>query len=281
MRRVLLGLAVALLCGVLVPAATAVGGGITFAAPIATLDLTGALDRLPIAVDSAFLAIEGALVDFGMTPADLAEIRERIDQTLEQIDGVAGTFPPLLPVPMFGGTIEVSLPLIVVDSFRLTGGLLTDGMLRGIARLAGTEIPEPLLSIVFDGEGIDGGVAVDAALSASMLSTDVVKRFDALVLALTLGAGIDLIRGSIRPIVELDLPAEYADEAAAALTAAHLDGMTWSTFAAHAAIGFEIGPPFLRLYGDIRFFLPISRSAGWWDLRAGSLAAVLGVVIRF
>lgn len=268
-------------CGILIHTSVVVAGGVTFGVPIATLDVSGVLDRVPIAVDAAFAELEEALIDFGLTQADLDEIRDRIDESLEQVDVLVETLPPLLPVPMLGGTIEITLPLILVDGLRFTGGLLSEGLVRGVARLAGAEIPEPLFEITFDSPEFTGAATIDVALSSWMLSTDVVKRFDALVLALTLGGGIDLIGGAIRPLVDLDVPAGFEDDVAGALAALHLDGLTWSTFAVHGVVGLEIGPPFLRIYGDLRFLLPLSEGDGWWDLRAGGLAAVLGVVIRF
>jgi len=225
--------------------------------------------------------VEGALIDLGVPPAGLDELRDRIDETLDQVDDFAQTLPPLLPIPLLGGTVEISLPLIVVDSLRLTGGLLSDGLLRGVVRLAGADIPQPLFDVTFDSEGFAGQATIDIAFSSWMLSTDVVKRFDVLVLALTLGGGIDLVQGEIRPLVDLDVPSEFEDGAAGALAALHLDELAWSAFAVHGVIGFELGPPFLRIYGDVRFLLPLSEAADWWDLRLGGLAAVLGVVIRF
>jgi len=159
--------------------------------------------------------------------------------------------------------------------------LLNEGLVRDLADLAGTEIPEPLFQADFDSPEFAGSATIDVAFSSWMLSTDVVKRLDALVLALTLGAGVDLIRGEIRPVVNLDIPPTYEDDIAAVLAALHLDELAWSTFAVHGVIGFEIGPPFLRLYGDVRLLLPLSELASWWDLRAAGWAAVLGVVIQF
>lgn len=279
MKTRLLRVATIAICGVLLHAAIGVAGGITFGVPIATLDLSGPLDRIPIAVWEAYAAVEGTLIDLGVPAEDLEEVRDRIDETLEQIDGMG--LPTVVPVPLLGGTIEVSLPLIVVEALRITGGLLSDEMVRGIAGWAGVEIPEPLLDVTFDDGAFAGGATVDVAMNAWMLSTDVVKRFDAIVLALTLGMGVDLVRGEIRPLVDLDVPPEFEDAAAEALAALRLDELAWSTFAVHAVVGFEIGPPFLRLYGDVRFLLPLSEGETWWDLRAGGLAAVLGVVIRF
>ena len=281
MRKCLLGTLTAAVSGTLIHAVVAAGGGVTFGMPISMLDVTDTFDRVPIAVDEAFAEIEEVLINLGLTQTDLDEIEDWIDESINQLDDLAETLPPYLPVPMLGGTIEFSLPLVLVDGLRFTGGLLSDDLVRSIARLAGKEIPEPLFEHTFDSPEFAGAAAIDVELSSWMLSTDVVKRFDAIALAVTLGGGIDLIGGEIQPLLDVDVPPEFEEDVADALAALRVDGMTWSTFAAHAVIGFEIGPPFLRLYGDVRFLLPFSRSQGWWGLRTGGLAAVLGVVIRF
>ena len=281
MRRSLLRATALVVCAALLHAAVAVAGAVSFGVPITTLDLSGTWDRFPLAVEGAFSAIEGTLIDLGVPQNDLNEIRDLVDETLEQIDDFAATFPPLVPIPLLGGTIEISLPLIVVDGLRFTGGFLSDGLLRGVGQLAGIEIPEPLFAAAFDVEGVPSGVMIDVEFSSWMLSTDVVKRFDLLVLALTLGGGVDLVRGEIRPLVDLDVPAEFENGVTAALAALHLDELSWSAFATHGVVGLEIGPPFLRIYGEMRFRFPLSAAGNWWELRCGGLAAVLGVVIRF
>ena len=281
MKTRLVGVSTVVVCGILIHVAMAAAGGITFGVPIYTLDLSDTLDRIPAAADGAFTALEGALIDLGVSPAELEEIRDRIDETLDQVDDFAQAFPPLLPIPMVGGTVEISLPLIVVDSVRFTGGILSDGLLRRVAGFAGTEIPQPLFDVAYDSPGFSAAATIDVAFSSWMLSTDVAKRFDLLILALTLGGGVDLMRGEIQPLVDLDVPPEFEDDVAGALAALHLDELTWSTFAVHGVVGLEIGPPFLRIYGDVRFLLPLSEATNWWDLRSGGLAAVLGVVIRF
>ncbi len=279
-ERSLCALAVAI-CGVLIHAVAASAGGVTFAVPMYTLDLSGAMDQVPVAVEAAFAGVEGALIDYGLAPEEVDEIRDRVDESLVQIEELWQTVPPLLPIPLLGGTIEFSLPLIVVDSLRFTGGMLNDDLLRGVARWVGTEIPAPLVDETFDMDGFTGGALIDVVFSSWMMSTDVVKRFDLLVLAVTLGGGVDLVRGEVQPLIDLDLPPEWDDAADDALAALHIDELEWSSFAVHGVVGFEIGPPFLRLYADVRFLLPISSEANWWGLRTGGLAAVLGVVIRF
>ena len=69
-------------CCLLLHAAAAVAGGVTFGVPIATVDLGGAIDRLPIAADGALTAVEPTLIDLGLSPADLAEVRERVDESI-------------------------------------------------------------------------------------------------------------------------------------------------------------------------------------------------------
>jgi len=269
------------ICIALLYAAAAHAGGVTFGIPIATVDLGGAIDRLPIAADGALTAVEPTLIDLGLSPADLVEVRERVDESIEQIEAMAATLPPLVPLPMLGGAIEISLPLVVVDGLRIGAGWLSDQFLRGVLELAGVEVPDPLFDGTFDWDGGSATATIDATFSAWMLSTDLIKRFDLIVLALSFGGGIDWVGGVIRPDVEFDVPAAYRDAVDGALAALHLDELTWSTFAMHGVVGLEIGPPFLRIYGDLRFLLPLSAGEEWWTLRAGGVAAVLGLVIRF
>jgi len=268
-------------CGILLCSGTAAAGGMTFGVPIYALDLSGAFVRVPIALNAAYAEIEEALIDSGVPQGDIDEMRERVDEALDQINDFAATAPPVVPVPLLGGTIEISLPLVVLDGVRFTGGLLNERVARGVARLTGVKIPEPLFDEAFDAGEFAGAATIDVAFSTWMLSTDVVKRFDALVLALTLGGGVDLIGGRIEPLIDLDVPAEFESTVDDVLTALHLDELSWSTFAVHGVVGLEIGPPFLRVYGDIRFVLPLSARESWWDLRSGALAAVVGLVIRF
>jgi len=266
---------------VLAYTASVVGGAIAFTVPIATVDAGAAWQRLPTAVHSAYVAIEDALVAFGLTPADLAEVQERIDESLDQIGGVAASLPPALPVPMLGAAFEISLPLIVIDGVCFSGGFVNDRLVRRLVGLASVEIPEPLFEMAFESGGSAGHALIDATFSSWMLSTDLVKRLDLFLLALRLGVGIDLQRGAIHPQIDLDVPAPLEDDVAAALNALHLEDLAWSSFSGHAGIGIEIGPPFLRLFGDVRYAIPLSEGTFWWALRSGRLAAILGVVIRF
>ena len=66
-----------------------------------------------------------------------------------------------------------------------------------------------------------------------------------------------------------------------ALAALRIDEFAWSVFAAHATIGFEVGLPFLRLYGDVRFLLPLSHGESWWGVQVGGFAGLLGFAILF
>jgi len=281
MRVRLHRVAAVVLWAILLHAAMVAAGGVTFAIPVTTVDLGGAIGRLPIAADGAWDAVEPVLIDLGLSQADLAEVRQRVDESIGQVEAMASTLPPLVPLPMIGGTIEVSLPVPVIDGFRLTAGWLDDRLLRGVLGLAGAEVPDPLFDETFDWNGGSAAATIDASFSTWMFSTDLVARLDLLVLALSFGAGVDLLGGAIRPDVAFDVPAAYREAVDGALAALHLDEWTWATFAVHGVVGFEIGPPFLRLYGDVRLLLPLSERESWWTLRAGGLAAVLGLVIRF
>jgi hypothetical protein len=265
-----------MLCGL--PAAA---GGVYFGIPVTTLDLSTMLERVPVALGDGFGALTAALVDYGVPPSELAQIQQGFDDAAESIEEFTGTLPTLLPIPHLGGGIEIGLPLGVIDGIRLTGGLMTDGLLRSIVDMVGIDVPNPLVDVdIAIGEDT-GHVTADLAFSSWVLSTEAVKRFDLLLLALNLGAGLDLIGGRIAPSIDYDLPAEFEDGMNQALDALHLDELAWSAFAAHGVIGFELGPPFLRLYGDLRWTLALSHSEGWWGIRPGPLTALLGFVIRY
>jgi hypothetical protein len=170
---------------------------------------------------------------------------------------------------------------MVIDGIRVSGGWLSDGLVRSVAGLAGLEIPQPLVDFDFEIGEETGNVLADVEFSAWMLSTEVVKRLDLLVLAFDFGVGLDLTGGEITPRVSYDLPAGMAEGVDAALAALRLDELSWSELAVHGMIGFELGPPFLRIYGDVRWRIPLSQQEGWWGLRPGPVSALLGFVIRF
>ncbi len=152
---------------------------------------------------------------------------------------------------------------------------------RRLSSAAGFEIPQPLLDLDLDIGEYSGNVLADLDFSAWSFSTETVKRFDLFILALNLGVGLDLIGGEILPRISYDLPPEMMGGVADALDELHLDELTWSAFAVHGMIGFEVGPPFLRLYGDVRWMIPLSQAEEWWGIRLGPVSALLGFVIRF
>lgn len=275
-RTILVAACMMLLCGLSVA-----GGGLYLGAPLFTLDLSTTLAQLPVAVDGAFDVLEATLIDMGVPPADLNVIRAQFNDTLTDIEAFTQVFPALVPVPLIGGGIELGLPLLIIDGIRISGGLLSEGLVRSISGMAGFEIPQPLLDLDLDIGQQSGNVTADLDFSAWMVSTEVVKRLDLLVLALNFGAGLNLIGGRIRPQINHQLPAEMADGVTEALTALRLDELTWSAFAMHGMIGFELGPPFLRIYGDVRWMIPLSQHDGWWGIRLGPVAALVGFVIRF
>jgi len=252
-----------------------------FGVPIFTLDLSTTLTQLPVAVNGAFDALEATLIDLGLPPAELTDIRAQFDDALAGIEDFTSEFPAWVPVPLMGGGIEFALPLVFIDGIRISGGLLSESLVRSISDMAGYEIPQPLADFDLEIGEYLGNVTADLEFSAWSLSSEAIKRLDVLILALSFGAGLDLIGGEILPQISYDLPAEMAGGLADALNALHLDELTWSAFAVHGMIGFELGPPFLRLYGDVRWKIPLSQDEKWWGIRLGQASALLGFVIRF
>jgi hypothetical protein len=239
------------------------------------------LTQLPVAVNGAFDVLEASALDLGVPPSEVAEIRTQFDEAFAGIEDFTSEFPAWAPVPLVGGGIEIGLPLIVIEGIRISGGWLSENLVRSISSLAGFEIPEPLVDFDLEIGEESGNVIADLDFLVWSLSTEVVKRLDLLILALNFGAGFDLIGGEILPRISYDLPTEMAAGVADALNELHLDELAWSAFAVHGMIGFELGPPFLRLYGDVRWTIPLSQSEGWWEIRLGPVSALLGIVIRF
>ena len=273
--------ALSIACMILIGGLSAAAGGLTFGFPLFTLDVSTTLTQLPGAVNDALNVLEATAIDLGMPISDLNEMRAQFDAAATGIADFASTFPVWLPVPLIGGGFELGLPFLVIDGLRLSGGYLSDDLVRSLAVVASNELPQPLVDFDLEIGEIAGNIQADLDFSIWGLSTEVVKRFDLILLAINLGAGVDLFGGRIEPHISYDLPAEVTTGVATALDALHLDELAWSSFAMHGMIGFELGPPFLRIYGDVRWMIALSESEGWWGLRPGPLAALLGFVIRF
>jgi len=267
------------LIGLFSVAAQAGGIGVEF--PLYMVDLTRTLANVPVAVQGAFAEIEDALADLGMPPAELATLSAQFDQALSDVEQGLAAFPSLIPVPHLGGSIEFSLPLGVVDGLRFSGGVLNDQILRGIGGLFEFSFPQPLVEVEVEEDGFAASFAADVSFSSFVLSTDLVKRLDLVIAAIDFGLGVAMIQGSVTPAVDYDVPPQFQDGAAAALEALRLNELHWSAFGVHGLVGFELGPPFLRLVAEGRFFLPVSQSTGWWEILVGSFTGSMGLVIRF
>jgi len=246
-------------------------GGIALEIPFYTLDLTTTLAHVPTAVADSLDAL-------GVPSADAYEVIAELNTALAEIE----TELPVssLPIPLFGGSIEFSLPFVLIDGLRFSGAILNDRILRGAAALFGLTIPKPLIDTQFEADGFNASATADASFFTFMLSTDLVKRLDLLIAGIDIGLGLDLIQGRITPEVDLDVPG-FQTEVDAALAALHLGELYWSAFAVHGTFGFEIGLPFLRTFVEVRFLLPISQSRGWWPISVDGFAGSVGVVIRF
>jgi hypothetical protein len=278
-RRALAAAGVFLALGL--ASAGARAGGFDVGCEIVSVNVTETLTRVPAAFQGAFDEILAMLADQGVPPAELATIEADFDSSLADLNASLVTFPTLLPLPLLGGGIAFSLPLVVIDSVRLSGGIMNGAIVRGLAGMGGVEIPDPLFQEEVVLEGETASFTVDADVSAWALSVEVVKRLDVLVAALNLSAGVDFLGGSATIQVDRQLPPEWIGGVDAALGAMHLDGVRWSAVAGHLGLGLEVGFPFLRLYADVRLLQPFVQNSGWWDLRVGGLAGTVGVVIRF
>jgi len=268
---------------VILSAAVAVAGGLYLGLPCYMLDLSATFSRVPVAMNDATAAVGEALSDMGFSPLEIAVILDGFEEAIDAVQEGLSAFPALLPVPLIGGGIEIGLPLLVIDGLRFTGGFLADSMIRTVADVAGSPIPQPLFDVLIDVDEIalEGSASMDIEFSSWMLSTEAVKRFDLLLLGVTLGGGLDVIHGRVTPILDVDVGPDYASAVSDTLAALHLDEIAWSSFAAHVGIGFEVGFPFLRLYADLRFLMPLSETELWWGIRIGSFSGLLGFAILF
>lgn len=257
------------------------GAGLYVGVPGYTLDIAGTLGQVPIALGGAFDAVEAALADAGVPPSELAGIAEEFDRALEDVEANLASVPTLVPVPLIGGAVEFPLALGPINGLRITGGVLTDGLIRGFAEIADVDLPVPLFEGTVETDAGTLSIRVDPAVSTWMFSAELVARLDLIVAGISVAAGADVIGGSVAPAIDLDVPPEWTDPAAAVIAALHTDGLTWSSFGVHAGFGLEFGLPFLRVYADARVRMPIGSASGWWDLRVASWSALVGLVIRF
>jgi len=274
----------AILLGIVVlSAVVAVAGGFYLGLPYHTLDLSATFTQVPVAMAGATSVLAAALADMGFSPAELAEILDGFEEAGETVGETLSALPHVVPIPLIGGAFEIGLPLVIIDGVRFTGGFVSDSLIRGIADAAGTPIPQPLFEAIFDIDEVafSGSASVDVEFSSWMLSTELIKRLDLFLFGMTLGGGFDVIRGHVTPVLDIDVPAQYQAALADALAALRIDEFAWSVFAAHATIGFEVGLPFLRLYGDVRFLLPLSHGESWWGVQVGGFAGLLGFAILF
>jgi len=261
---------------ILVPVAGS-ATGISLGVSFCTLDLEAMLDRIPIAVDAALLPIGSALGD----PNALDPLR---DEILATIAAVRAASPDLLidafPLPLIGASLEFGLPLIVVDTLRISAAGLSNEWVWGILDLAGLDVPEWPITASFDDPAFQASFTAAPTFGALFLSTEVAKRIDLLLIGVEIAAGVDLVQGAIDPDLEITT-SDFQMEIDEALEALQLDALNWSAFAFHSSFGVGIGPPFLRLTAAIRFLVPVIQSQGWWQIGVSSFAGSIGLAVRF
>ncbi|HDL84781.1 MAG TPA: hypothetical protein ENH11_00335 [Candidatus Acetothermia bacterium] len=257
---------------ILLSSFAAFSGGVGLDLSVCTVDLSGPFGLAPQAASAALTAL-------GVTGSNATQLLQQLNTSLADIEEA---YPiEYFPLPLVGGTIEIGLPFIVIDKVVFSGGMINDSILRGFANMVGYSIPQPIIS----GMQVDLGsetanVTADLRLSAFKLTSEVVKHLDLLIAGIELGAGVDLIQGSIVPTITVTASA-HQTEVNAALAAIHLDGLTWTTFAAHVSAQIELGPPFLRLIIQGTYLLPLSEESGWWGIKSGKVSGKIGLVIRF
>lgn len=258
-----IGIAVALLLGFSLSAFPfGIGAGIGGY----TIDLSASFGKLEGAIAAAGTAL-------GLSQSD-------IDALISEVEGGLSDIT-IVPLPLLYGTIEIGVPLTVIDSIRFTGGILTDDIIRGIASSVGEPIHQPLIDETFDTGAEQGSVSADVFFSSYLLQVEVAKRFDIFFSAFDIGLGASWIAGRISPQLDVQVPAQYESGVTDAIAALHLDGLSWSAVGLSAGIGIELGPPFLRLRAEGDLSLTLYEESGWWDVKVGGITAGIGITIRF
>jgi hypothetical protein len=262
-------------------AAVSFGGGLSLFPLVYGIDVEETLSRIPVAGDAAALALADELTAEG-APASLVEdvVAGFGDVTVE-ISQALSSLSTTWPVPLVGGSLEIGLPLLLLDGVRMTIAGMSDGLVRGVADLAGVEIPAPLVNAEFDTDGSHFSLSGDVEFQSWLATTELVKRFDLFLAAVEMGAGIAWLQGRVTPLVQTEVPPEYDAAVHAALAALHLDGFTWSSFSLSGSVSLELGPPFLRLQLRACVQLPVVESSGWWSVRPTGWGLSLGLGVRF
>jgi len=261
----------------------ALAGGLSFGSLVTTVDLSRSFAKVPVAANAAYDALDDALINAGIPPADRDAIRQGFEEGLADVEDTLDHFPSVVPMPHLGGSFEIGLPLLLVDGVRVSAGVLSDRLIRGVADLAGSPIPSPIVEVTFDEfEGaFEGSLEADVSFCSWAATTELTKRFDAWVAAVELSGGVLLAGGEVVPEITFEVPPEMDEGVQGILAALHLDGIRWSAFALVASVGFEIGPPFLRIGATVGAILPITSSTGWWEVQLGGIGGSVGMVIRF
>ena len=257
-----IGIAVALLLGF---SFAAFPFGISAGIGGYTIDLSASFGKLEGAIDAAGTAL-------GLSQSDIDDLISEVEGGLPDITTV--------PLPFLYGTVELGVPFVVIDSVRLTGGILTDGIVRGIASSVGEPIPQPLIDETFDTGAGQGSVSADVSFSSYLLQVEVAKRPDVFLAAVDIGVGACWISGTISPQLDVQVPAQYQSAIADATAALHLDGLSWSAIGLNAGLGIELGPPLLRLRAEGSMLLTLYEESGWWDVKVGGITAKIGIMMR-
>ncbi len=245
---------------------TAFPFGISAGVKAYTIDLAASFSKVGPAVTAAGTAL-------GLSPA-------QINDVVTQVTAAIPT-ATVVPVPLIGGTIELGVPLLVIDSVSISGGIMTDGIVRGIASAVGAPIPRPVVHETFTTDTGPGTLTVDPSFFTYAITIAAGKRLDLFLAAVDASIGATWVAGDISPGIAVEAPPPHAGQVTAAIAALHPDGLLWSGFGVTAGIGVELGLPFLRMRAEGGLFMPVYTSSGWWGVKLGEITAGLGITVRF
>jgi len=188
-------------------------------------------------------------------------------QEMEEIEAALAEVPDLLPYPMLGGFLSLNVGL---GALELEASYLSDSLVRSFAGLEPGPIPITEPEDEFE-------ITVDPRLGAYRVALGWHPRFDMGLFAAGVGIGAALTGGGLDLIFDTD-----DEDVGEFLSQFEFEDGTFSWSAGGPMLWghLELGLPFLRAFVRGNLFLPIFSSSGAAELRAASLGASVGLVLR-
>jgi hypothetical protein len=183
----------------------------------------------------------GAGAGVSVYTLDLSEFKNVVLPTIPELLQYQVMIPDFLVVPLLQLRLQLGLPLGIVNALRMEVSALS--------------IKESIE--LNEGEG----VLID--LDTYFFSVSTLRRFNLFLLGVYFGLGADLINGS------LSLSSQAFQNI--------IDH--WRAATLHGLGGFWIGLPFLQIYGEGKFLVPLSQDKGNLKLSVGNFQISVGLMV--